>query len=109
MTLPLVDSYKKLSKSFERGITVSYSSELEFATALLKALDYISDKCIEHEQEYPLTTAVVFHLLFGFSCPECDEQIGGIDEVLTELTELIQILQLEVCYESISGSDTEGD
>jgi len=92
---------------------MSYSSEKEFATQLLVALEYIAEQCIDHEEEYPLLTRAIFHLLYGvviqIECPECEaviqaqESVGGLDFVFDCLDEAIQALELETLYEG--GSD----
>lgn len=92
---------------------MSYESELEFADQLVVALTYITDKCEEHEEEYPLMTKAIFTLLFGVvveaegECPYCKKGIqitsqqptGGLDSALDVLIECIQALDLEVEFE----------
>ena len=89
---------------------MSYESELEFATQLLVALEYIAEQCIDHQEEYPLLTRDIFHLIYGvvvqIECPECEntlqaeETVGGLDCIFDYLEETIQALEAELIFEA---------
>ena len=100
---------------------MSYSSELEFATNLLVALNYIASQCLEHHERYPLLTKAICTLLYGVviqssgECPHCggtitiqaEIPVGGLDGALDDLEEALQMLELEVGGEFDGTEDAE--